>query len=75
MASAKDNVTIQVFRDGKPLGNEAGGDVVLKEGSSIVNISESRLYKLIEDPAGYGEHTLEINVENPGLQAFTFTFG
>jgi thiol-disulfide isomerase/thioredoxin len=75
VASAKDNVTIQVFRDGKSLGNEAGGDVVQRNGSSIVNISESRLYKLIEDPAGYGEHTLEINVENPGLQAFTFTFG
>ncbi|MGB8216649.1 MAG: redoxin domain-containing protein [Candidatus Methanoperedens sp.] len=75
VASAKDNATIRVFRDGKPLGNEAGGDVVRKDGSSIVNISESRLYKLIEDPAGYGEHTLLINVENPGLQAFTFTFG
>jgi len=61
VASAKNNATIRVFRDGKPLGNEAGGDVVLRNGSSIVNISESRLYKLIEDPAGYGEHTLEIN--------------
>ena len=75
VASAKDNATIRVSRDGKPLGNEAGGDVVRKDGSSIVNISESRLYKLIEDPAGYGEHTLELNIDNPGLQAFTFTFG
>ncbi|MCZ7392335.1 MAG: redoxin domain-containing protein [Candidatus Methanoperedens sp.] len=75
VASAKDGATIQVFRDGKPLGDEAGGDVVMKNGLSIVNVSEPHLYKLIEDPAGYGEHTLEIIVENPGLQAFTFTFG
>jgi thiol-disulfide isomerase/thioredoxin len=75
VASATNNVTVQVFRDGKPLGNESGGDVLRRDGSSIVNISEPRLYTLIDDPAGYGEHTLEIIAENPGLQAFTFTFG
>ncbi|HEY9204795.1 MAG TPA: redoxin domain-containing protein [Candidatus Methanoperedens sp.] len=75
VASARDNATIQVLRDGKPLGNEAGKDVLRKNGSSVINISEARLYTLIEDPAGYGEHTLEIIIENPGLSAFTFTFG
>lgn len=75
VASAKDGATIRIFRDGKPLGNEAAGDVVMRNDLSIVNVSEPHLYKLIEDPAGYGEHTLEIVVENPGLDAFTFTFG
>ncbi len=75
VASATNNVTVQVFRDGKSLGNESGKDVSMRNGSSIVTISEPRLYTLIEDPAGYGEHTLEINIENPGLRAFTFTFG
>lgn len=75
VASAKDGATIQVFRDGKPLGNEAGGDIVMRNGLSSVNVSEPHLYKLVEDPAGYGEHTLLIIVENPRLDAFTFTFG
>ncbi len=74
VASSKNGATLQVLRDGKPLGSEAGGDVVTRNGLSIVNVSDSRLYKLIEDQS-YGEHTLEIVVENPGLQAFTFTFG
>jgi thiol-disulfide isomerase/thioredoxin len=75
VASAKENTTIQVLRDGKPLGNESGKDVSRINGSSIVTINEPRLYTLVEDPMGYGEHTLEIIVENPGLHAFTFTFG
>jgi thiol-disulfide isomerase/thioredoxin len=75
VASAINNVTVQVFRDGRPLGNESGKDVSRRNGLSIVTISEPRLYALIEDPEGYGEHTLEINIENTGLQAFTFTFG
>ena len=75
VASAKDSAIIRIFRDGKPPGDEAGGDVMKKNGLNIVNISEPHLYKIIEDPAGYGEHTLEIIIENPGLHAFTFTFG
>ncbi len=74
VASSMNGATLQIFRDGKPLGSEAGGDVVMRNGLSIVNVSESRLYRLVEDQR-YGEHTLEITVETPGLQAFTFTFG
>lgn len=62
---------IKVLRDGKPLGREAGADVA-PDGS--VNIKENRLYDLIRG-SDYGEHVLEIQIENPGLQAFTFTFG
>ena len=75
VASSKNGTTLEVFRDDKPLGNEAGGDIVMRNGLGIVNISESRLYRLVEDQAGYGEHTIEIIVEKPGLQAYTFTFG
>lgn len=75
VASAKENVTAGIFRNGKPLGNESGANVVRRNNLSIVNISEPRLYNLIEDPAGYGEHTLEIIIESQGLRAFTFTFG
>jgi len=27
------------------------------------------------DAIGYGEHTLVLIIESPGLRAFTFTFG
>ncbi len=75
VASVINNVTVQVFRDGRPLGNESGKDVLIRNGSSIAVISEPRLYSLIDDPAGYGEHTLEMIIDDPGLRAFTFTFG
>jgi len=75
VASAADVSTIRILRGGKPLESEAGVDVMRINNTSIVNVSEARLYNLIEDPSGYGEHTLEIIVENPGLRAFTFTFG
>jgi len=75
VANAKENVTAGIFRDGKPLGNESGANIVRRNNLSIVNISEPRLYNLIEDPEGYGEHALEIIIEAPGLRAFTFTFG
>ena len=54
------------------MGTAGGADVNKKTGEIL--IKESRLYKLIED-SDYGEHTLEIIIESPGLRAFTFTFG
>lgn len=71
VASADPAVRIKIMQDGKELGSAAGSDV--KNGE--VEIKDDRLYKIISNPDGYGEHTLEIMVENPGLQAFTFTFG
>jgi hypothetical protein len=40
-----------------------------------VFIQESRLYNLINNPDGSGTHTLELIIDSPGLEAFTFTFG
>ena len=57
------------------MGDAAGSDIQTKNGETTVFIKEDGLYRLIEDPAGSGEHTLEIIIENPGLRAFTFTFG
>jgi len=39
-----------------------------------VTVSESQLYTLL-DSDSYADHTLEITVNQPGLEAFTFTFG
>lgn len=71
VASGGSGVTLTIFRDGKPVGSAGGADV--KNG--VVPVSEDRLYHIISNPEGYGEHTLEIIVENPGLKVFTFTFG
>lgn len=70
VASAESPVRAKVMLDGKAIGSEAGADV--KNG--YVEIGEDRLYKLIES-SSYGEHTLELIIESPGLKAFTFTFG
>ena len=75
VASAKEAVQVKLLRDGQPLGKAAGEDVVVKNGESYLTVQPDRLYKLVQDPEGYGEHILEMIIESPGLQAFTFTFG
>ena len=70
-ANASKNISITVMRDGKPLTTDRGADVDV-QGNATIN--QSRLYDLIDQPAS-GSHTLEIIVHNPGLQAYTFTFG
>ena len=71
VASAASGVTIEVFQDGQPVSGAAGSDV--KNGK--VFIQGSRLYNLINNPEGSGEHTLTIIIDDPGLEAYTFTFG
>jgi thiol-disulfide isomerase/thioredoxin len=65
-------VTVEVLQDGKPVdASIAGADV--KDGK--ITITNSRLYSIINNPDGSGEHTLELIIDSPGLEAFTFTFG
>lgn len=72
VAAASAPVRIKVTRDGgKPLGAARGADV---DENGFATIKEERLYKLIQDTE-YGPHTLEIEVEGTGLEAYTFTFG
>jgi thiol-disulfide isomerase/thioredoxin len=72
VAGADSPVKIKVLRDGQPLGNAKDQDV---DNNSEVTVKDERLYRLIDDPQGYGQHTLEIQIQNPDLKAFTFTFG
>lgn len=60
VASSKEGVTAKVFVDGSL--------------SQTIQIKENKLYTLVSGE-DYGTHTLEIEIQNPGLQAFTFTFG
>ena len=71
VASSDPGVTITVLRDGVVVGAERGEDV---DSHGQVNIKEPRLYKLINESTA-GTHTLEIIVNGPKLDAYTFTFG
>lgn len=70
VAAAGQPVRVRVMRDGALLQNAAGSDV--KDGT--LTVSDERLYKIVQDKNS-GEHTLELLIEDPGLRAFTFTFG
>lgn len=75
VAESATEIIVEVLLDGKPLGHEAGSDVVrTSDGKTVLKIKEARLYKIIEDNRSES-HTLELRIKKPGLKAFTFTFG
>ncbi len=63
--------TITILLDGKPVGAQKNADT---EADSTIHVQEHKLYRLIGGRE-YGEHTLEIKVDGPGLEAYAFTFG
>ena len=65
-------VTLDILLDGKPVGDLAGTDTSAT--TSTAFIKDDRLYNLVHD-ATPSVHTIQIKVENTGLQAYTFTFG
>ncbi len=82
VANAPVKITVEVLQDGKPISaTNAGSDV--HNGKMV--IKESRLYNVVDNhgsctPDGVctsepAEHTLELIIDSPGLQAYTFTFG
>jgi len=60
VGSSQDGVHLRILQDGKEVNQ--------------IDVQVDDLYTLINDDS-YGEHILEIIVEDPGLNAFTFTFG
>jgi len=71
VASAENATAIHVLLDGKPVpAADAGSDL----SGSVATVRDERLYTLVQG-AGYGEHTLELDIPEPGLRAYTFTFG
>ncbi|MBI5004186.1 redoxin domain-containing protein [Candidatus Kaiserbacteria bacterium] len=71
VASSDEGSSITVLRDGVPVDGSHGEDV---SPDGTVMIKNARLYKLISETQ-MGTHTLEIIIKNPGLKAYTFTFG
>ena len=75
VAESDTETVVEVLRDGKPLGLEAGMDIMkTSDGKSILKIKEARLYKIIQSKQSE-THKLELRIQQPGLKAFTFTFG
>ena len=70
VASAENAVRAKILIDGLAI-QMPGKDV---DENGFITIQKDQLYTLV---AGLGseEHILEIIIENPGLRAFTFTFG
>lgn len=73
VAEADTLVRMRVLIDGKPIPESMRGAHVRNDG--YVEVHDATLYNLVNDTAGWGEHTLELIIEKPGLKAFTFTFG
>lgn len=67
---------VEVLLDGAPLTKDvAGSDIIFENGKSYLLIHDDRLYNIVSDKYGAGEHTLQFIIDLPGLKAFTFTFG
>jgi thiol-disulfide isomerase/thioredoxin len=62
----------QVLIDGEAPGPAHGIDVA-EDGSGTM--AENRLYQLIRQPGPIEDRTFEITFEEPGAEAFVFTFG
>ncbi len=61
---------LKILHDGAPLGGEAGEDIDIQNGESVVTVKEDGLYCLIEKSIEHNEHTLEIIIEEPGLRVY-----
>lgn len=77
LAAAGDKeVQVEIKVDGEYLDeSNRGKDVTIKDGKSILIITLSEFYNLVDTGDNYEWHTFEIIVNSPGLQAFAFSFG
>lgn len=65
-------VRFKVTIDGQAPGANHGVDTDA-QGNGVVK--ENRLYQLVRQKGTVADHTFEIEFEDPGVQAFSFTFG
>ena len=66
------HVRFKVTLDGAPPGGDCGSDSA-PDGTGSVR--EPRLYQLIRQKGRLENRTLQIEILDPGVQAFSFTFG
>jgi hypothetical protein len=65
-------VRFRVLVDGQPPGAAAGTDV---DAAGVGSLEEPRMYQLIRQRGSIGSRVFEIVFEDPGSEAFAFTFG
>ncbi|MGH8702444.1 MAG: hypothetical protein ACREVR_14920 [Burkholderiales bacterium] len=65
------NAAVTVLLDGKPVGAARGADV---GPDGVARFDRSGMIRLV-DRAPRGKHVLTLVVSDPGLRAFSFTFG
>ena len=65
-------VRFAVRLDGQPPGDAHGVDV---DESGEGTVSEPRMYQLVRQREGVGQHVFEITFLDPGVRAYVFTFG
>lgn len=63
-------IKVKILLNGQPLGNAQGEDVK----DNTILVKEHRLYSLLNFPTNTAG-LLELTVEEPGLEIYTFTFG
>jgi thiol-disulfide isomerase/thioredoxin len=71
-ATRKTSVRFRVLIDGKPPGAAHGSDI---DGQGNGTVTELRLYQLIRQPQPIDDRQFEIEFLDPGVEAFSFTFG
>ncbi len=65
-------VRFRVRIDGKPPGDDHGSDV---DAQGFGTVTSHRLYQLVRQKGSPVERTFELEVLEPGLRAYAFTFG
>jgi cytochrome c biogenesis protein CcdA/thiol-disulfide isomerase/thioredoxin len=65
-------VRFRVLLDGKAPGENHGVDI---DAEGAGTVTRQRLYQLIRQTGTIEDHTFEIEFQDPGVQAFAFTFG
>jgi len=63
---------VTVFVDGKAIDAQVAGQDVQ---NGTVSVTSDRLYNIIDLHGKTENHTLKLEFQTPGVQAFTFTFG
>jgi hypothetical protein len=65
-------VRFQVHLDDQPPGTAHGSDV---DDQGHGTLTDPRLYQLIRQPGPISDRSFEITFQDPGVQAYAFTFG
>jgi hypothetical protein len=61
-----------VLIDGAPPGGAHGLDV---DAEGRGTVAQQRLYQLVREPGDITDRTFEITFDEPGVEAYVFTFG